>query len=111
MGYGVMILFITLDRASCFYGFVQAARVFPFPSETGICLQPEMTGFYIPLHGAGTGMCVPGNLFFYPFPFFTVRPKNRPVTELAPSCINLRFICVKFSPVDTMSSTRNTSRP
>lgn len=57
MGYGVMILFITLDRAACFYGFVQAARVFPFPSETGICLQPEMTGFYIPLHGLGIGMC------------------------------------------------------
>lgn len=56
MGYGVMILFITLDRASCFYGFVQAARVFLFPSETGICLQPEMTGFYIPLHGAGIGI-------------------------------------------------------
>ena len=48
---------------------------------------------------------------FYSFPVFTVRPKNRPITELAPSSISLRFICVKFSPVDTMSSTRKTSRP
>ena len=76
MGYGVMILFITLDRASCFYGFVQAARVFPFPSETGICLQPEMTGFYISLHGAGTGMCVPGNLFFILSYFLLSAPKT-----------------------------------
>ena len=50
---------------------------------------------------------VDGNTSNY---YFTVLPKNKPVTDFAPSCISLRFICVKFSPEEIMSSIKNTSR-
>lgn len=53
---------------------------------------------------------IPVILFIYKF-YFTVLPKNKPVTDFAPSCISLRFICVKFSPEEIMSSIKNTSRP
>ena len=35
-----------------------------------------MTGFYIPLHGSGTGMCVPGNSFLS-FPIFYCPPQKQ----------------------------------
>lgn len=35
-----------------------------------------MTGFYIPLHGSGTGMCVPGNSFLF-FPRFHRPPQEQ----------------------------------